>query len=116
MSLFEFFFPEQAQASHLRRLADQQDTLQKDESAVQETIETNSFRIHELEQRVTDLERDLGFVSLLLAGFLKTIENKDYITRAEVCAVMEQLDVLDMFRDGRMSVDALKKWARQQNL
>ena len=115
MSLFDFFFPEQAQASHLRRLADQKHAEGKSESRTSQTIETNSFRIFELEQRVTELERDLGFVTLLVAGFLKTVENKDYVTREEICSVMEKLDVLDSFQDGRLSVDALKNWAKPKS-
>lgn len=114
MSLFDFFFPEQAQASHLRRLADQQQASGRNESPIDQTIETHSFRIFELEKRVTELERDLGFVSLLLATILNTVEKKEVVSREEIHATMEQMDLLDMFKDGRLTISALKEWANRK--
>ena len=53
MSLFDFFFPEQAQASHLRRLANQS-------SGQRQASQRNNAAVTQLEKRVSDLEDDLG--------------------------------------------------------
>lgn len=67
MSLFDFFFPEQAQASHLRRLANQSIGQRK-------ASQHNNAAVTQLEKRVSDLEDDLGFASLVLASAIAKLD------------------------------------------
>ena len=110
MSLFDFFFPEQAQASHLRRLAEQQHRSQRHDSRSGRRDQEQTLRISELEDRVLDLERDLGFVTLLLGSLLHAANNKGVVTRDEVCSVLEELDAHDGFEDGRLDIESLRAW------
>ena len=115
MSLFDFFFPEQAQASHLRRLADQQHRSQRFNDLSDRQNQEQQFRIAELEDRVLDLERDLGFVSLLLGSLLHTAHEKGVVTRADVCSALEKLDAHDGFKDGQLDIDSLRAWGDAEN-
>jgi len=110
MSLFDFFFPEQAQAGHLRRLADQQHRSQRHAARSSRIDQQQSLRIVDLEDRVLELERDLGFVTLLLGSLLHSANNKGVVTRDEVCSVLQELDAHDGFEDGQLDIDILRAW------
>lgn len=114
MSLFDFFFPEEAQASHLRRLADQQQRAFRRNAHTNRAAEENGYRIAELEDRVMDLERDLGFVSLLLGSLLDAMEKDGTVSRRDVRAAMSELDGHDGYNDDRLDIDALRNWRRRR--
>lgn len=116
MSLFDFFFPEQAQASHLRRLAEQQDwsrrQARRNDARAERESEARDSRVTELEGRVQELERDLGFVALLLGSLLHTANKKGVVTRHEVASALESLDAGDGARDGMLDIEALRNWGQ----
>ena len=105
MSLYDFFFPEQASASHLRRMANQQDR-QARMNRIQEQSQSN------IEDRVTELENDLGMVTLVLASLLEAANNNGAVSREDIKKIIDELDVLDGFRDGRLHPGFLRKWSR----
>ncbi len=113
MSLFDFFFPEQAQASHLRRLADQQHRSHAHTNRTDRRTQEQQFRLVELEDRVLELERDLGFVALLLGSILHVPDKNGVVTRQDVCSALEQLDAHDGFKDGKLDIDCLRGWGAQ---
>lgn len=115
MSLFDFFFPEQAQASHLRRLAEQQHRSQRFSGRAERQTQEQQFRIAELEDRVIELERDLGFVALLLGSLLHTANDKGVIARDDVCSALEKLDAHDGFKDGKLDIDSLRAWGDDES-
>ena|ERR1700755_1074547 len=104
MGLYDLFFPDSAQAEHLRKLAAQ-------------TEQANRIREHgalkleqqnrQLRERVARLEHDMGALALVVASILKRLDEKGHVTRGEVKATIEKLDLLDKVRDGRISVDDL---------
>ena len=105
MSLYDFFFPEQASASHLRRMANQQDR-QARMNRVQEQSQSN------IEERITELESDLGMVTLVLASLLEVANENGAVSRKDIKKIIDELDVLDGFRDGRLHPGFLRKWSR----
>lgn len=105
MSLFDFFFPEQAQASHLRRLTEQQS--RQNRGRRQQNTE-----IKELSARIDQLEDDLGFVSLVLASVMARLDEKGTLTRADVRAAMQELDEIDGVADGRLDINVLRGMQR----
>ncbi len=105
MSLYDFFFPEQASASHLRRMANQQDR-QVRMNRIQEQSQYN------IEERVTELESDLGMVTLVLASLLEAANNNGAVSREDIKKIIDELDVLDGFKDGRLPPGFLRKWSR----
>ena len=105
MSLYDFFFPEQASASHLRRMANQQDH-QTRMNQIQKQSQSN------IEERITELESDLGMVTLVLASLLEVANNNGAVSREDIKKIIDELDVLDGFRDGRLHPGFLRKWSR----
>ena len=101
MSLFDFFFPEQAQASHLRRLANQSSGRRK-------ASQRNNAAVNQLEKRVSDLEEDLGFAALVLASVMAKLNEKGTVTRDDVRAAMKEVDEIDGVADGRLDINVLK--------
>ena len=105
MSLFDFFFPEHAAASHLRRMADRQ-------ARADRRKQYQDARRDSLEERLEELDSDVGMLTLVLASLLETANEKGSISREEIKAKIDELDVLDGFRDGRLNATFLRKWAR----
>jgi hypothetical protein len=98
MSLYDFFFPEQAQATHLREIARSQRTGKRDSRS----------RKRESKKRIDDLEDDLGYVALVLGSLLQKLDEKGHVTRDEARAVMSELDGLDGAQDGKLDINILK--------
>ena len=98
MKLFDFFFPEQAQASHLRRIAEQQSYPQRrtryqaHRSAAQEAT---------IDKRLEALEDEVGFLTLMLESIIRKTEEKGVMTRAELQDIMQEVDAEDGNVDGK---------------
>ena len=106
MSLFDFFFPQQATASHLRAIREQQfDTMYQQ----RKTARSQDADAERLAKRLTNVENDLGFLTLLLAGLLDVLDERGTIRREDVKKQLERLDVADGMRDGRLSIQDLKE-------
>ena len=106
MSLFDFLFPQQATASHLRRMADKQrrdDRINRIRDAGSEHIE----------RRIEELEHDVGVLALALAAILDSANENGAISRDEIRNKISELDVLDGFRNGKLDVSILRKWTNE---
>ncbi len=102
MSLFDFFFPEQAQASYLRTLA----------KSEQQRSRAAARKKPALDRRMDELEGDVGYLALVLGALLQKVDEKGVITRDEVRDTVMELDGLDGVKDGRLDVDILRGMAR----
>jgi len=98
MSLYDFFFPEQAQASHLRRIAEQQGFA----ATRHRRVSVN------LEARVRALENDLGYVTLVLSSVLDKLDTKGVVTRQDLKEAMAVLDAIDGVQDGKLDINVLR--------
>ncbi|HKB17062.1 MAG TPA: hypothetical protein VKF62_13430, partial [Planctomycetota bacterium] len=98
MGLYEFFFPHQAQAEYLKALVEQ-----KRWQSVRARQEAGRG-----DGRIGDVEKDVGYLALVLGSILETLDRKGVLTRAEVKAEMELLDDVDGVRDGRLDVRVLR--------
>jgi len=110
MSLFDFFFPEQAQATHLRSIANSA-RYQRRRSARASAGGPPPPQVAALEQRVAALEADLGFTSLVLAAVMARLDARGHVTNAEVKSLIAELDALDGVNDGRLDVSYLRDTA-----
>ncbi len=97
MSLYDFFFPEQAQATHLRRLADSQGRRSRAQP-----------KSSALGRRVDELEDDIGYLALVLGALLQQVDDKGVVTREDVRATLAELDELDGVKDGKLDVAILR--------
>jgi hypothetical protein len=115
MSFFDFFFPEQAQASHLRRLAEQghahSTALHRQRlQAVQQQRQEES-RTRSLEQKVAQLEQDLGHAALTIEALLELLEQSGAVTREALAARIREVDARDGVADGRLTPPAPEPFA-----
>jgi hypothetical protein len=102
MSLFDFFFPEQAQATHLRSLAKGQ--RYKNRRAARRTGALND--------RLESLENDVGYLALVLGALLQQVDEKGVLSRDDVRATVAELDEIDGVKDGKLDVDILRGMGR----
>jgi len=93
MGLYEIFFPEQAQAEHLRNIA---------------TSMRRRQRSGERSSVPAELEEDVGTLCLVLLGLVGTLVEKGVITREELLEHFRRVDTLDGAADGKVSLDALR--------
>jgi len=100
MSLYDFFFPAQAQATHLRQLVNDQQRLRRSEGS----------GLAQAESRIASLEGDVGYLALLLGVLLQKVDEKGMITRAEVQSALAEMDGVDGIRDGRLDVSVLRNF------
>jgi hypothetical protein len=98
MSLYDFFFPEQAQATHLRRIAEQQGFA----------VARNRRASVNLEARVRALENDLGYVTSVLGSVLDNLDAKGVVTRQDLKEAMAVLDAIDGVQDGKLDINVLR--------
>lgn len=110
MSFFDFFFPQEAQASHLRRIADQQERQSQQEGMQRFRDERErrweTSRSQALEQRVEELERDLGQAGLVIEALLQALEASGILKREDIAARAIAIDSVDGVTDGRVTPGA----------
>ncbi len=105
MSFYDFFFPEQAQATHLRSIASRSRRERRRESS-------GASATRSLEKRVEELEGNLGFVSLLLGSLLAQLDEQGHISRAELREMIREIDGDDGEQDGRLDIGVLRGLTR----
>ncbi|MDF1839720.1 MAG: hypothetical protein P1V35_17780 [Planctomycetota bacterium] len=98
MEFFDWFFPEQAQAAHLRSLARR--TQRRERRSIRNRSDIN--------KRVDSLEDDVGYMALLLGTLIQKVDEKGLVTRAEVREAISELDAIDGVKNGRLDVNILK--------
>jgi hypothetical protein len=107
MSLFDFFFPEQAQASHLRTLAEQgqAQSLARHRQRLTEVQSGRAevARTRNLEQRIEQLERDIGQAGLAIEALLELLEQSGAVSREALAARLQEIDGRDGAADGRLT-------------
>lgn len=107
MSFFDFFFPEQAQASHLRSIAESQrlNSHRDGQRQFREERERRNEASHgqATERRVEELENDLGQAGLIIESLLQLLEESGTIKRDEVMKRAIAVDLADGIQDGRLT-------------
>ncbi|MBM3961217.1 MAG: hypothetical protein FJ306_04850 [Planctomycetes bacterium] len=105
MSLFDFFFPDQAQATHLRRIADQSARSERRRNTASREAKAT---FDSLQRQVDELRGDIGFTALVLGALVARLDEKGVVTRADLQAAMARLDLTDDLADGTLDVERLK--------
>jgi len=98
MSLYNFFFPQQAAADHLQKLARTQ----------ARTSQQGARQVKIQDERIDELEQDLGYVALILGSLLQKVDEKGVLSRDEVRETMASLDEIDGVKDGRLDINILR--------
>lgn len=95
MDFFDFFFPEQAQASHLRKLAS------RPRSSATVVVGPGS-------DEVADLRTDVHFLTLVITGILKRLSETETLSLADVGDLFDEIDALDGTADGGLAPGVLR--------
>ena len=107
MSLFDFFFPEQAQASHLHDLA-RQGSFRRD-VATRPELDSVLLAIREYSKRLKFDENDIGTLALVCESLIRLGEQKGLFTRQELFAMMQEVDSEDGINDGKLDVHRMSR-------
>jgi len=91
VDLFDFFFPEQAQAHHLRKVASNQATQRPPE-----TDEVNGLRA------------DVNFLTLVVTALLRKLAETKTASPEDIQGLIEEIDALDGVADGGLSPSILR--------
>ena len=107
MSLFDFLFPEQAQASYLRQMANsnaQQIAMQRSQEHAEQLRRKQAVRLNtKAEDRVKELEIELAQSALVIESLISLLEEKHLVTREELKQRTSQIDAADGVIDGRVT-------------
>ncbi len=107
MSLFDFLFPEQAQAMHLRQLANnngQQIAMMRSQQYTEQLRQKQAVRLNtKAEDRVKELEIELAQSVLVIESMISLLEEKNLLTREELKQRTSQIDAADGVIDGRIT-------------
>lgn len=105
MSLVDFLFPQQAAASHLRSIRDQ--NVESGElqrlKIIRQTATAEALKV-----RLDSLEDDLGYLTLVLSGLLSTLDEKGVLKQEDVRDQLRELDEIDGVSDGKINIQLLK--------
>ena len=108
MSLFDFFFPEQAQAMHLRSLAAQNSQeamgLRREQMSAQRQEQRNRILIGTAEEQIEKLEGELAQSCLVIEGLIELLEESGVCTREALQERVAAIDVRDGVADGRSTL------------
>ena len=96
MDLFDFFFPDQAQAHHLRRIASRREKPVSTRSQIQPSAEIQSLR------------EDVNFLVLVIAAILKRSNETEDASLGDVQDIIDEIDALDGVADGGLDPKVLR--------
>ena len=102
MSLFDFFFPDQAQASHLRSLVKLNQVRAYRDRKEQSRSEKTKTRLDELEKQVDELVEELAESNLVTQALVKMITHDDPEEREHFKNLIAEIDASDGVTDGKV--------------
>lgn len=100
MSFYDYFFPELAQASHLRRLADSQSMANMQTRIARARTERVALGTRD---RVSELEEEVARLNLLLEGVLETLNDAGVMTLSSLRSKVAEIDARDGVIDGKVT-------------
>jgi hypothetical protein len=101
VDLFDFFFPEQAEAAHLRRISS---NLSRSQSSTRAAADTARRAADD----VVELRSDVAFLALVLAAILKRLAENETMSLADVSDLLDEIDGLDGLPDGGLNPGVLR--------
>ncbi|MEM7698026.1 MAG: hypothetical protein AAF236_06440 [Verrucomicrobiota bacterium] len=81
MNLFDFFFPEEAQASHLRTLTEQSSAMRARSASDYQSTRVNLTKNR---HRIEELEKEVAQLSHTVEALLKELESKQLVDRSKM--------------------------------
>ena len=101
MDLYDFFFPEQAEAGHLRSISR---SMARSGSSSR-AAETSARRAVD---EVAELRTDVRFLSLVIATILKRLAENETMSLVDLADLINEIDGLDGVSDGGLDLGVLR--------
>lgn len=101
MNLFDFFFSEPAQASHLRSISN---TMKQQSQRQTRATKTQA----QINDSLSQTNADLAFNNLVLMSLIKSLMTKGLITKEDLMGAMNDLDGLDGKMDGQLDPNTMR--------
>ena len=101
MDLFDFMFPEQAEASHLRNISRHLRTQSIASSGTRS-------RIEETNNSVESLQEDVRFLNMVVMAIIKRLTENETMNMADISDILDQIDGLDGVQDGGLDINAMR--------
>ena len=98
MDMYDFFFPEQAEAAHLRRIS---------RTLARSTASAGARTIQNADE-LADLRTDVRFLSLVVAAILKRLAEQQTMSLGDVSDLLQDIDHLDGLPDGGLDPGVLR--------
>ena len=112
MGLFEFFFPEESKAISMKRMSENQSKMLRMQTRSQRNVKLKSKRQvsseSSLSKRVSELENDMGFLALLVAGIMTRLDEKQLVQKEDIRDIINEIDGFDGEVDGKLDINVLK--------
>ncbi len=106
MSLYEFFFPQQAAAQHLRSIVHHNQFS----NAVNRVNQARAIRRGQVtKERVEELEDEVAQLTIVLEALMEVLGENKTITIEKVAQKIADIDAMDGVIDGRITKKADKK-------
>jgi hypothetical protein len=101
VDLFDFMFPEQAEASHLRSIS---------RSLRTQTVAASGTRarIEQTQSSVEGLREDVHFLNMVVMAIIKRLTEKETMNMADISDILEQIDHLDGVQDGGLDINSMR--------
>lgn len=106
MSLYDFFFPDQAQATHLRNIAESNAYSNSQARVAQVRLERSKS---DLEKKVKSLEDEISQLAIIQEAVLELLNDKGSMTRSELANKVAEIDARDGVIDGKITKHSEKK-------
>lgn len=94
MDMFDFMFPEQAEAAHLRKISG--------------TLSGMASGQRMGADQVRKVAENLGFLNLLLMSLVRSLVDKGVLTQQDLFDKLKELDTMDGQQDGKLNPDVLR--------
>ena len=103
--MFDFFFPEQAQAMHLRRIAGRS-SFGRASRRLPDRLPAGDAQ--QTTDQVSELRDDVNFLTLVLASILRRLSETETMSLADVSDLLGEIDGLDGVADGGLDPGVLR--------
>lgn len=101
MDLFDFMFPEQAEASHLRSISRHLRTQNISASGTRSRLEATN-------NSVESLREDVRFLNMVVMAIIKRLTENETMNMADISDILEQIDHLDGVQDDGLDINAMR--------
>ncbi len=101
MDMFDFFYPQQASAAHLRRISRSLAGSRSASSSAAAAAQRN-------ESELTNLQADVRFLSLVTAAILKRLAEQETMSLGDVSDLLGEIDGLDGLPDSGLDPGVLR--------